>query len=33
MSGDIGRGATRESVAFAVRLEAARDRPPGMYMD
>lgn len=33
MSGDIGRGATRESVAFAVRLAAARDRPPGMYMD
>ncbi|XP_044485025.1 uncharacterized protein LOC123210622 isoform X2 [Mangifera indica] len=29
MSGDIGRGATRESVAFAVRLAAARDRPPG----
>ncbi|XP_031268435.1 uncharacterized protein LOC116126893 isoform X2 [Pistacia vera] len=29
MSGDIGRGATRESVAFAVRLAAAKDRPPG----
>ncbi|KAJ0035513.1 hypothetical protein Pint_24346 [Pistacia integerrima] len=29
MSGDIGRGATRESVAFAVLLAAAKDRPPG----
>ncbi|PKI47198.1 hypothetical protein CRG98_032420 [Punica granatum] len=29
MSGDIGRGATRESVAFAVRLAAIRDRPNG----
>lgn len=29
MSGDIGRGATRESIAFAVRLVAASDRPRG----
>ncbi|KAM3755727.1 hypothetical protein ACB098_02G061500 [Castanea mollissima] len=29
MSGDIGRGATRESIAFAVRLAAVKDRPPG----
>jgi hypothetical protein len=33
MSGDIGRGATRESIAFAVRLAAIKDRPPGVYMD
>ncbi|XP_012084075.1 uncharacterized protein LOC105643537 isoform X2 [Jatropha curcas] len=31
MSGDIGRGATRESIAFAVRLAAAKDKPPGFY--
>ncbi|XP_057486294.1 uncharacterized protein LOC130772469 isoform X2 [Actinidia eriantha] len=29
MSGDIGRGATREAIAFAVRLAAAEDRPQG----
>ncbi|KAK9724942.1 hypothetical protein RND81_05G110700 [Saponaria officinalis] len=29
MSGDIGRGATREALAFALRLAAAEDRPPG----
>ncbi|GAB2265736.1 hypothetical protein Dimus_000774 [Dionaea muscipula] len=29
MSGDIGRGATRDAVAFAVRLSKAKDRPPG----
>ncbi|KAJ7955236.1 4Fe-4S ferredoxin, iron-sulfur binding [Quillaja saponaria] len=29
MSGDIGRGATKASIAFAVRLAAAEDRPPG----
>ncbi|KAJ8445703.1 hypothetical protein Cgig2_026030 [Carnegiea gigantea] len=29
MSGDIGRGSTREALAFAVRLAAAEDRPPG----
>ncbi|XP_048127261.1 uncharacterized protein LOC115739045 isoform X2 [Rhodamnia argentea] len=29
MSGDIGRGATRESITFAVRLAAASDRPRG----
>ncbi|XP_074281552.1 uncharacterized protein LOC141606359 isoform X2 [Silene latifolia] len=29
MSGDIGRGATREALAFAVRLASAEDKPPG----
>ncbi|XP_021831077.1 uncharacterized protein LOC110771138 [Prunus avium] len=29
MSGDIGRGATRESIAFALRLAAIKDRPHG----
>uniref|UniRef100_A0A059DB71 4Fe-4S ferredoxin-type domain-containing protein n=1 Tax=Eucalyptus grandis TaxID=71139 RepID=A0A059DB71_EUCGR len=29
MSGDIGHGATRESIAFAVRLAAASDGPRG----
>ncbi|XP_021907116.1 uncharacterized protein LOC110821552, partial [Carica papaya] len=29
MSGDIGRGASRESIAFAVQLAATTDRPPG----
>ncbi|AES64994.2 putative iron-sulfur binding protein LdpA [Medicago truncatula] len=29
MSGDIGRGATKESIAFAVQLAKAKDRPPG----
>ncbi|CAN0855396.1 hypothetical protein LINGRAHAP2_LOCUS6199 [Linum grandiflorum] len=31
MSGDIGRGATRESVSFAVRLAAAKDKPFGFF--
>jgi len=31
MSGDIGRGATKESIAFAVQLAKAKDRPPGSY--
>ncbi|EEF43092.1 uncharacterized protein LOC8258818 [Ricinus communis] len=31
MSGDIGRGATRESIAFAVRLAAAKDKPNGFF--
>ncbi|KAL2921141.1 NADH-quinone oxidoreductase subunit I 2 [Bienertia sinuspersici] len=31
MSGDIGRGATREALAFAVRLAAAEDKPPGFF--
>lgn len=31
MSGDIGRGATRESIAFALRLASANDKPPGKY--
>ncbi|KAM1280976.1 hypothetical protein FF1_021815 [Malus domestica] len=29
MSGDIGRGATRESIAFALRLAAIKERPCG----
>ncbi|KAF5471586.1 hypothetical protein F2P56_008366, partial [Juglans regia] len=29
MSGDIGRGATRESIAFAVQVAAVKDKPPG----
>ncbi|KAL2459713.1 uncharacterized protein Fot_54457 [Forsythia ovata] len=29
MSGDIGRGATREAIAFASYLAAARDKPKG----
>lgn len=29
MSGDVGRGATREAIAFAVRLASAKDRPRG----
>ncbi|XP_043694375.1 uncharacterized protein LOC122645094 [Telopea speciosissima] len=29
MSGDIGQGATREAIAFAVHLAALRDRPHG----
>ncbi|KAJ4839575.1 hypothetical protein Tsubulata_036846 [Turnera subulata] len=31
MSGDIGRGATRESIAFAVRLAAVQDKPHGFF--
>ncbi|XP_062230820.1 uncharacterized protein LOC133928492 isoform X2 [Phragmites australis] len=31
MSGDIGRGATRETVSFAVHLASASDRPPVFY--
>lgn len=33
MSGDIGRGATRESIAFAVHLAAAKDKPHGLCID
>lgn len=29
MSGDIGRGATREAIAFALHLASAGDRPKG----
>ncbi|KAH9325665.1 hypothetical protein KI387_005843, partial [Taxus chinensis] len=29
MSGDIGKGATREAVPFAARVAATRNRPPG----
>ncbi|CAK7326344.1 unnamed protein product [Dovyalis caffra] len=31
MSGDIGRGATRESIAFAVRLASVKDKPCGFF--
>ncbi|KAF0926454.1 hypothetical protein E2562_025299 [Oryza meyeriana var. granulata] len=31
MSGDIGRGATRETVSFAVHLSSVSNRPPGFY--
>ncbi|CAL9130285.1 unnamed protein product, partial [Musa textilis] len=31
MSGDIGRGATKEAVDFAVHLAAARNKPHGFY--
>lgn len=31
MSGDIGRGATRETVSFAVDLTSMSDRPQGFY--
>lgn len=31
MSGDIGRGATRETVSFAVDLTSVPDRPLGFY--
>lgn len=30
MSGDIGRGTTRESIAFALRLASLEDRPDGL---
>ena len=30
MSGDIGRGATRESIAFAACLAAVKDKPHGL---
>uniref|UniRef100_A0A452Y2R3 Iron-sulphur binding protein LdpA C-terminal domain-containing protein n=1 Tax=Aegilops tauschii subsp. strangulata TaxID=200361 RepID=A0A452Y2R3_AEGTS len=30
MSGDIGRGATRETVSFAVDLTSVPDRPLGL---
>lgn len=33
MSGDIGRGATREAIAFAVRLAAAEDKPQGLFIE
>ncbi|KAI3512370.1 hypothetical protein L1887_19685 [Cichorium endivia] len=29
MSGDIGRGATRECIGFALRLASSKDKPPG----
>ncbi|XP_062181285.1 uncharacterized protein LOC133885573 isoform X3 [Phragmites australis] len=31
MSGDIGRGATREAVSFAVHMASISDRPRGFY--
>lgn len=33
MSGDIGRGATKETIDFAVHLATAQDRPPGASLD
>ncbi|KAL5700270.1 hypothetical protein ACHQM5_025739 [Ranunculus cassubicifolius] len=29
MSGDIGRGATREAIKFGIRMAGLKDRPPG----
>ncbi|KAH7678610.1 RLI1 protein [Dioscorea alata] len=31
MSGDIGRGATKEAVTFAARITSMQDRPDGFY--
>lgn len=31
MSGDIGRGATRECIAFALRLVSSKDKPTGQH--
>ncbi|GJM94676.1 hypothetical protein PR202_ga11346 [Eleusine coracana subsp. coracana] len=31
MSGDIGRGATRETISFAVHMASMSDGPPGFY--
>ncbi|ONK78746.1 uncharacterized protein A4U43_C02F21990 [Asparagus officinalis] len=31
MSGDIGRGATREAIAFAARLASRQEKPHGFY--
>ena len=31
MSGDIGKGATKEAVDFAVHLAAASKKPHGRY--
>ncbi|XP_039126884.1 uncharacterized protein LOC120263025 isoform X2 [Dioscorea cayenensis subsp. rotundata] len=31
MSGDIGRGATKEAVTFAARISSMQDRPHGFY--
>lgn len=31
MSGDIGRGATRDAIAFAVRLTSQHEKPHGFY--
>lgn len=33
MSGDIGRGATREAISFAVRLVSDKDRPHGLHTE
>lgn len=30
MSGDIGRGATRDAIAFARKLASAGDKPKGL---
>lgn len=32
MSGDIGRGATRDAIAFARRLASAKDKPKGFSL-
>lgn len=32
MSGDIGKGATREAITFAVQLAATRNKPHGRYV-
>ncbi|KAF8727108.1 hypothetical protein HU200_019614 [Digitaria exilis] len=31
MSGDIGRGATKETISFSVRMASVSKRPPGFY--
>ncbi|CAN6326761.1 unnamed protein product, partial [Urochloa humidicola] len=31
MSGDIGRGATRETISFAVHMASVSEKPPGFY--
>ncbi|KAF8725950.1 hypothetical protein HU200_020526 [Digitaria exilis] len=31
MSGDIGRGATKETISFAVHMASVSERPPGFY--
>ncbi|KAG5001158.1 hypothetical protein JHK85_022799 [Glycine max] len=32
MSGDIWRGATKESIAFVVQLAQAKERPPALIV-
>ena len=33
MSGDIGRGATKEAIDFAISLSSAKNRPPGKSLN